>query len=363
MPRGRNRESTSDSSGPGEDSDDGSGGGDTDNGSVVAKQYRDSSGDSDVEDNEGVGAELAMYYGKLDRVDDKEVTLKLNKETLSLFFSKILGKGELDREGRELLRDKYFMAPDQYKKLAPPDLLNTKLHLVKSLDFSGLSGMLAGLHTKTRDVSKVLLYMFENLVGLSKEFESFVGTDIINDNGEVAEEFSVNDISHYGVTESTVDEHEKQAPTFSKENFEALLKETKALRSRHEDFYSMYKKVLTLLVKADGVARLAKESHIKTKEWSWDLLQLIGQADVFLTKTRETKYEDFLQPGFRAEMKNRSRDADKRREKFSNNKLFSKDLDREVLEHSKDNRKVRLGEKHMNIFIGFYYFRWLRSLS
>ena len=145
MPHGRNRDSTSDSSG--RDSDDGSGGGDTDNGSVVAKQYRDSSGDSDVEDNEGVGAELAMYYGKLDRVDDKEVTLKLNKETLSLFFSKILGKGELDREGRELLRDKYFMAPDQYKKLAPPDLLNTKLHLVKSLDFSGLSGMLAGLHT------------------------------------------------------------------------------------------------------------------------------------------------------------------------------------------------------------------------
>ena len=55
MPRGRNRDSTTDSSGG--DSDDGSGGGDTDNGSVIIKQYRDSSGDSDVEDNEGIRAE------------------------------------------------------------------------------------------------------------------------------------------------------------------------------------------------------------------------------------------------------------------------------------------------------------------
>ena len=101
------------------------------------------------------------------------------------------------------------------------------------------------------------------------------------------------------------------------------------------------KKVLTKLVKADGISRLAKESHIKIKDWSWDLLQLIGQADVFLTKVRETKYEDFLQPGFKVEMENRSRDADNRREKFPSNKLFTKDLDKEVLEHSKDNLKVR----------------------
>ena len=91
---------------------------------------------------------LAAYYGKLDRVDDKEVTLSLHKRTIKLFFEKILGKGELDRDGRELLRDRYYMSPEQYKKLSAPDLLSTKLHLVKSLDFSGLSGMLGNLHSK-----------------------------------------------------------------------------------------------------------------------------------------------------------------------------------------------------------------------
>ena len=199
--------------------------------------------------------------------------------------------------------------------------------------------LVAGLHIKTRDVTKVLLHMFENLMGLSKEFETFEGTDIINDDGAVAEEYSVNNISYYGVKESVVDN--KKSLSFDEVNFKALLSEFKALKSRHNDFYAMYKKILTKLVKADGISRLDKESHIKIKDWSWVLLQLIGQTDVFLTKVRETKYEEFMQPGFKVEMKNRSRDADNRREKFASNKLFTKDLDKEVSEHSKDNRKVR----------------------
>jgi hypothetical protein len=72
----------------------------------------------------------------------------------------------------------------------------------------------------------------------------------------------------------------------------------------------------------------------------WDVLTFAGQVDVQLTKTRETKYEDFLQPGFKVEMKNRSKDPEKRREKFSSNQLFSGQLDKEVNEHSKDNKKV-----------------------
>ena len=216
MPRGRTRASSSDSSVDGDGDPEHESGAEDSGDSSTRGRVRDSTDGSECEDNDGVGSELAMYYGKLDRVDDKEVTLKLNKETLNLFFSKILGKGELDREGRELLRDKYYMSPEQYKKLAPPDLQNTKLHLVKFLDLSGLSGMLAGLHMKTRDVTKVLLYMFENMIGLSKEFETYEGTDILNDDGVVAEEFSVNDISYYGVKESVVDE--KKSPVFDEEN-------------------------------------------------------------------------------------------------------------------------------------------------
>ena len=285
---------------------------------------------------------LAAYYGKLDRVDDKEVTLSLHKRTIKLFFEKILGKGELDRDGRELLRDRYYMSPEQYKKLSAPDLLSTKLHLVKSLDFSGLSGMLGNLHSKQRDVSKVLLHVFETLVELAKEFEEFEKTEVLNDKGDIAEEFKVHGLAHYKTGDAVVPDYVDQTPEFTQENFDGLLAEARALRNRHGDVYGLYKKVLTMFVKSDGKALLGKETYMRTRDWVWDILQLAGQADVQLTKTRETKYEDFLQPGFKVEMKNRSKDPVKRREKFSSNQLFSGRLDKDVAEHSKDNKKVNI---------------------
>ena len=320
--------------------------------SASSQSDQDSVSDSEVSETAAAGRNseseaggddnvvLASYYDKLDRVDDKEVTLSMHKRTIKLFFEKILGKGELDRDGRELLRDRYYMSPEQYKKLAAPDLLSTKLHLVKSLDFSGLSGMLGTLHSKQRDVSKVLLHVFETLVELAKEFETFEKTDVLNEKGDVAEEFKVHNLSHYKTGEAVVPEYVSETPEFTKENFDGLLTEARALRDRHDDLYSLYKRALTMFVKSDGLALLGKETYIKTRDWVWDILQLAGQADVHLTKTRETKYEDFLQPGFRVEMKNRSKDPDKRREKFSSNQLFSGRLDKDVAEHSKDNKKV-----------------------
>ena len=67
----------------------------------------------------------------------------------------------------------------------------------KSLDFSGLSGMLGTLHGKQRDVSKVLLFIFEKLVENTAEFEAFDQTAILNEKGEVAEEYAVHSLSHY----------------------------------------------------------------------------------------------------------------------------------------------------------------------
>ena len=82
--------------------------------------------------------------------------------------------------------------------MAPPQLLETNLYLVESLDFSGLSEML-GISTRT---TAMLLYMFENLVGLSNEFETFFSTDILDPSQEV-KEFAVNALSHY-MTKDTV---------------------------------------------------------------------------------------------------------------------------------------------------------------
>ena len=50
--------------------------------SDTAVANHSSESDADVEDN----ANLAAFYGKLDRVDDKEVTLTLHKRTIKLFF-------------------------------------------------------------------------------------------------------------------------------------------------------------------------------------------------------------------------------------------------------------------------------------
>ena len=158
--------------------------------------------------------------------------------------------------------------------------------------------------------------------------------------GDVAEEYTVHNLSHYKTGDAVVPDYIKETPEFSQANFDGLLSEARALRERHTDLYGQYKKALTLFVKSDSVALLGKETFLKVRDWVWDVLTLAGQADVQLTKTRETKYEDFLQPGFKVEMKNRSKDPEKRREKFSSNQLFSGQLDKEVNEHSKDNKKV-----------------------
>ena len=184
--------------------------------SETAVANHSSESEADMEDN----ADLAAFYGKLDRVNDKEVTLTLHKRTIKLFFEKILGKGELDRDGRELLRDRYYMSPEQYKKLSAPDLLSTKLHLVKSLDFSGLSGMLGNLHSKQRDVSKVLLHVFETLVELAKEFDEFEKTDVLNDNGDIAEEFKGHGLAHYKTGDAVVPAYVDETPEFTQENFD-----------------------------------------------------------------------------------------------------------------------------------------------
>ena len=83
----------------------------SDQNSVSDTEVSDAPPDGHSSGSEAEGAEnvaLASYYDQLDRVDDKEVTLTLHKRTIKLFFEKILGKGELDRDGRDLLRDRYY---------------------------------------------------------------------------------------------------------------------------------------------------------------------------------------------------------------------------------------------------------------
>ena len=56
------------------------------------------------------------------RVDDKDVTLTLNKQTVKLYFTTVLGRGKFDRDGRDKMRDKYYLDPHVFDKFSPPDL-------------------------------------------------------------------------------------------------------------------------------------------------------------------------------------------------------------------------------------------------
>jgi len=304
-----------------------------------------SGSDHDGSDQESEAAEdvgLRSFYEKLTRVDDKEVTLTISKESIKLYFETILGKGELDKEGREALRDKYFLSPEQYRKLAPPDLLSTKLHIVKSLDFGGLSGRLGLLHGKIRDVAKVLMKMFESYAGLDSTLKAYTNIAVRGESGHVADEFLFPSIVNYRSDEAVVSlgDYEKNDPEFSQENFDAMLVELKAQKNQMSDAYGLYKRTLNLLLKSNAVAVLGQELYDQSMTWVWDSLQLLGQTDVCLTKARESKYETFLQPGFRQEMQNNAKDPERRREKYSSNQLFSGNLDKEVAEHSKDNKKL-----------------------
>ena len=110
---------------------------------------------------------LRDFYSKVERIDEKDITLSLSKRSEKLYFSTVLGRGKFDREGREKIRDKYYLSPKQFAKFNPPDLMDTRLHIVESMVFSGLSLKLQKLHGRLRDVSKVALRQFESLAAFS----------------------------------------------------------------------------------------------------------------------------------------------------------------------------------------------------
>ena len=89
---------------------------------------------------------LTKFYGQKKRVDNREVTCILNKESLKLYFKTIVGDGKLDREGRKELSMKYFMGSKQYHKLSPPSLEETRLHCIDKKEYGLLSEKLLFSH-------------------------------------------------------------------------------------------------------------------------------------------------------------------------------------------------------------------------
>ena len=89
---------------------------------------------------------LSQFYSKNKRVDERPVTCVLNKTSLKLYFSTMLGEGRLDREGRKELAKRYYLAPKQFRKLTLPTLQDTKLHVVEDMEFGLLTDKLLHSH-------------------------------------------------------------------------------------------------------------------------------------------------------------------------------------------------------------------------
>ena len=167
---------------------------------------RSSRSDSDKEEGEVFDDKFEEsgsedFFGTLGRVDDKAITLSLDKQTVKLYFSTVLGRGKFDRDGRDKMRDKYYLDSKQYEKFSPPDLLGTKLHLLEGLDFYGLSSRLQVTHSKLRDVVKVQLKHFQSL----GEMQIEPVYDVYDDQGSLNAQYELPDMSAYTVDGEDVD--------------------------------------------------------------------------------------------------------------------------------------------------------------
>ena len=265
--------------------DESSTGSESEDGELSGSDSREEFSGEEVSDAGGSGEEsdhLKDFYAKVERIDQKEITLSLSKRTEKLYFSTVLGRGKFDREGREKIRDKYYLGPKQYAKFNPPDLLDTKLHIVESMDFSGLSQKLQGLHGRLRDVAKVELKHFEALAGSQAVLKKYEFVDVYdNEKQEATDDWCLPDLKSYMTSAGDVDDTEVVLP-YSAENFDKMRRELKAYKDKDSDAVKLYRKALDKLEDADQAAREGKHLQELSSELVWDQLQLTGQADVFL---------------------------------------------------------------------------------
>ena len=110
---------------------------------------------SDDGDGDASEPELKDFLAKHKRADAKEVKCKLANAMINHYFDSIVGEGTFNKDAREELEDKHWLDQKQYKRMAPPDLSQTKLHMVDNLDFSGLSNTLILVHRGARRAAKL----------------------------------------------------------------------------------------------------------------------------------------------------------------------------------------------------------------
>ena len=262
---------------------------------------------SDDGTDAGAGPLSALeLQGLLRREDHKEVTLKLRPRTVDRYFSHILAGGKLSSKGKKALRDRYRLSETQFRKLAAPSLHDSKLHRVEKADSSGISKKLLSLHSKVRDVAKVLLKAAETLsvkrpdLGERDTGASNAHVDLLSNLGKI------------------------------------LPAEQVRAASRNPTIKALHRQMFERSSRIAKITKPALEDLQVCGPLAKDAVQLLGQVDVHLTQCRELRYEYFLRKSFRSVLK-----AGRRRKKrFADNKIFRKDLDKIVRSESSSVKKI-----------------------
>ena len=160
--------------------------------------------------------------------------------------------------------------------------MDTKLHIVESMDFSGLSNKLQILHGKFRDVVKVELKHFEALAVSEVALKRYEPVEVYdNIKQEATEDWCLPDLKSYLTSAGDVDDSDPELH-YSESNFDKMKRELAAYKRKDSDAVKLYRKALDKLEDADQAAREGKHLQELSSELVWDQLQLTGQADVFL---------------------------------------------------------------------------------
>ena len=141
---------------------------------------------------------VQAFLARRQRVDKREVTLKLQSSILNLYFNTVIGEGRWDKDARKDLANKYYLSEGQFERLSPPDLSQTRLHFIEGFDMSGLSNTLHQLHRGSRTTTKVLLKLYQSQGSAELAMSNFVPVQLFEDDGTTkATEFTLPSLDAY----------------------------------------------------------------------------------------------------------------------------------------------------------------------
>ena len=91
---------------------------------------------------------LETFYAEQPRVDSRTPTLQLAKSSIDFYFGTVLKEGEMSKEGKKIMTEKYFLEPEAFKRVQPPELKDTKLFMLSKGDYGYKEPKMLTVHNR-----------------------------------------------------------------------------------------------------------------------------------------------------------------------------------------------------------------------